>query len=220
MSHYGLKIGKTQSPDKTPYTIYYPHSIPHTERPSNPDYVQIVSIDPGTKNFAFRIERRYLNGTIIPIVFDKICIRATKIVENVTVSDTYKVLTDFLDRFIEFYDDCQYIIIERQLPQNYKAGRVAQHTISYFSLKLYNKPLLPAIVEICPKLKGKMLGAPKNISDGQLKTWATEKAKELLEARNDTFSLDVLKFYKGKQDDLSDTVCQIEALFLYWNISI
>jgi len=125
-------------------------------------------------------------------------------------------LTNFLDKYREFYDGCHFIIIERQLPQNYKATRIAQHTISYFSLFLANKPLLPAIVEISPQMKGKILGAPKGISDKQLKTWAVEEARRLLQIRQDDFSLAVLNKFATKQDDLSDTICQAEALFIAW----
>lgn len=218
MSHFGLKISKGESPDKTPYTIYYPHTIPITNRKWTQPYYQIVSIDPARKNNAMRIERRYHNGLITPIVFDKVAVEATKQEGETIVQDTYQMVTYFLNKYEQFYDDCHFIIIERQLPQNYKATRIAQHTISYFSLKLHNKALLPAIVEVDPKLKGKMLGAPPNLTDKQLKTWAVVKARELLTIRKDTFSLGVLDVFRNKQDDLSDTVCQIEAVWICWGL--
>jgi len=216
MSHYGLKINKTESPDKTPYTVYYPHSKKIEERRWDYKYYQVVSIDPARKNYALRIERRYDNGWIIPIVFDKVSIEEIKQEGNTTICNTYEVLTTFLNKYEEFYNDCHFIIIERQLPQNYKATRIAQHSISYFSIKLHDNVLLPSIVEVDPKLKGKILGAPKNITDKQLKTWAVEKARELLTMRRDDFSLQVLNHFRNKQDDLSDTVCQIEAVFICW----
>jgi len=85
---------------------------------------------------------------------------------------------------------------------------------------LHNKPLLPAIVEVDSRLKGKYLGAPKGIKDKQLKTWSIEKGRYLLTLRNDTFSLQVLDLFKNKQDDLCDTVCQIEALMVYWGMPL
>lgn len=222
MAHFGaLKIPKSQKPDKTPYTIYYPHTRATSERNWDDKYVQYVSIDPAAKkNYAFRIERRYKNGWITPIAFDKThieCIDTDGEGRNaITICNTFQKLTEFLDKFSEFYDDCHYIIIERQLPQNYRATRVAQHTISYFSIKLHNKGNLPSIVEVDSKLKGRILKAPKNLTDKQLKTWAIEIARDLLKTREDTFSLKVLDKYRNKQDDLSDTIVQAEAIFILW----
>lgn len=218
MSHYGLKINKSESPDKTPYTIYYPHLTPSSERKWTQPWYQVVSIDPARKNYALRIERRYNNGWITPVVFDKVHIESIEQDDHATICNTYQTLTAFLNKYEQFYDQCHFIIIERQLPQNYKATRIAQHTISYFCLKLANKPLLSAIIELDPKIKGKLLNAPKNISDKQLKSWAIEKARELLTIRLDDFSLQVLNCFKNKQDDLADTVCQIEALFKLWGL--
>ncbi|CAH6420830.1 Hypothetical protein HVR_LOCUS1301 [uncultured virus] len=218
MSHYGLKISKTESPDKTPYTVYYPHNIPVTERRWIQPYYQVISIDPARKNYAFRIERRYHNGWITPVVFDKVAVEAFEQTGNVLINNTYQMLTAFLNKYEQYYNDCHFVIIERQLPQNYKATRIAQHSISYFSIKLQDRPLLPSIIEIDPKLKGKVLGAPKGINDKQLKTWAVEKARYLLTMRLDDFSLKVLDHFRNKQDDLSDTVCQIEALFICWGL--
>lgn len=220
MAHFGLKIPKSQSPDKTPYTVYYPHSIPVETRLWTQPYYQLVSIDPAGKNYALRIERRYHNGWITPVVFDKMTIQASSWAGDTLVCDTYQVLTSFLDRYSQFYDDCHFIIIERQLPQNYKATRIAQHTISYFSMRLHNHRLLPAIIEVDPKLKGRLLGAPKGISDKQLKSWAVEVARNLLTVRRDEFSLGVMSHFRNKQDDLADTVCQIEALFICWGLPI
>lgn len=218
MSHFGLKISKSESPDKTPYTVYYPHTTAVTERKWIQPYYQVISIDPARKNYAMRIERRYHNGWITPIVFDKVSIEAIDEVEGITIYNTYQVLTAFLEKYQQFYDDCHFIIIERQLPQNYRATRIAQHSISYFSIRLHNRPLLASIVEVDPKLKGKVLGAPKGINDKQLKAWAIEKARNLLIVRLDHFSIQVLDCFRNKQDDLSDTICQIEALFICWGL--
>lgn len=221
MSHFGgPKTSKAESIDKTPYTTYYPHNISHTNRIWNQDYYQFVSIDPARKNYALRIERRFHNGKIIALAFDKTSVEDIQQEGTNTVCNTYQVLTEFLDKYKSFYDDSHFIVIERQLPQNYKATRIAQHSITYFSIYLHNKPLLSSIVEIDPRLKGKMLGAPKNITDKQLKSWAIEKARGLLTFREDIFSLKVLDFFKKKQDDLCDTVCQLEALAMSWGLVI
>jgi hypothetical protein len=221
MSHFAKKIPKSQEPDKSLHIIYYPHTIPYTERKWNQNYYQVLSIDPGKiKNFSYRIERRYHNGKIVPIVFDKIDFESITQEGTTTINNSYQVLTDFLNKYNKFYDECHFFIIEKQLPNNYQAVRVSQHVISYFSIMMHNKPLLPAIIEVDSRLKGKYLGAPKGIGDKQLKTWSVEKARYLLNLRNDIFSLQVLDCFKNKQDDLCDTVCQIEALMVYWGLPL
>lgn len=218
MYQYGLKIGKTESPDKTPYTVYYPHTRPSTERCWIQDWFQVVSIDPARKNYALRIERRSKTDPlkVQPLVFDKVSIESIMIEDGTTICNTYQTLTTFLNKYSNFYKDSHFIIIERQLPQNYRATRIAQHTISYFSILLADTALLPSIIEVDPKLKGRMLSAPKNITDKQLKSWAVSTAHQLLSLRNDEFSLGVLRHFHKKQDDLSDTICQIEALWILW----
>ena len=56
----------------------YVHSIPKKFRKWDQDYIQLISIDPGQVNFAFRIERRYHSGKIIPIAFWKQAFRFDK----------------------------------------------------------------------------------------------------------------------------------------------
>lgn len=218
---YGsLKIPKCEKPDASPYTVIYPHSLPVENRKDNRKYKQYISIDPARKNLALRIERRYDDDNIVPIVFNKVAVESSRIEGDATINDTYKILTAFLDQYLDFYDDCHYVVVERQLPQNYKCTRIAQHIISYYSIKLFNKPLLPAIIELDPKAKGKYLGAPKGITDKQLKTWAIEVGRNLLTKRKDNFSLSVMDSFKGKQDDLADTICQIEALCVCWGLKL
>lgn len=214
----GLRVTKSESHDKTPYTVYYPHSIPSSGRKWTDPWYQVVSIDPARKNYALRIERRYHNGWIVPIVFDKVSIESDQQCDDINICNTYDILTNFLSKYDKFYGECHFIIIERQLPQNYKTTRIAQHSLSYFFIRLHDAPLLPSIIEVNPQLKGKMLGAPRGLTDKQLKTWAVEKARDLLTLRQDNFSLDVMSHFRNKQDDLADTVCQIEALFICWGL--
>lgn len=204
---------KSERPDKTPYTVYYPHSTPHTSRKWNQGYLQIVSIDPARKNYAMRIERRYDNGWITPVMFDKVAIQQTHEVNDTTISQTYDNLTKFFNKYKALFNECHIIIFERQLPQNYQAVRIAQHTLSYFLITLCDMPLLPSIIEVDAKLKGRILGFQKGMD---LKQWAVNTAREILELRKDDFSLRVMDGFRSKQDDLADTVCQIEALLISW----
>ena len=118
------------------------------------------------------------------------------------------------------------IIIEKQLPINYKAVRMSQHTLTYFMVHLANLPTRPMFYEISPKLKGRELGVSPLLNERGLKLWAIEKATELLTTRNDKWGLEIMNRKvnkrKEKKDDLSDTVCQIEAFFswLEWPLTM
>lgn len=195
------------------YTLYYPHSTPVEERCWKEDYLQVFSVDPARKNYALRIERRYRNGKISPIVFEKVSLDTTP----GEYCDMYSSLSRFLDRHLSDISGCHYLIVERQLPQNYLATRIAQHTLSYLEIHCRDSPLLPTIVELDPKVKGQMLGYKRG---DDLKAWSVERARSLLEMRLDSHSLSVLDYYRKKQDDLADTVCQIEALFKLWNLPL
>jgi len=229
--NFSRKISKKQSPDKTLCTIYYPHNKTPLkiekienletllkEKYKKNEYIQIVSIDPGIKNYAFRIERRYKNGWITPVVFDKWLLEESSIVEDFTFDNKLESLNKNLLKYKEYILSSHMIIIEKQMPFNYKAVRISQHTVSFFYIVLENNNLNTIILEIDAKIKGKILGSPKNINETQLKKWAVEKAVELLEIRKDEFSLKVISYYKSKKDDLADTVCQIEALCVMLNL--
>jgi hypothetical protein len=223
---FGLRVSKSERPDKTPFTIYTTHSSTQPSPSWREDYYQVLSIDPARKNYALRIERRYLrsqqgqvvSGRIIPLAFEKVSIVMETDKETLN-SEAFFRLTTFLDKYEHLYAGTHIFVIERQLPQNYKATRIAQHTLTYFMLKLKDSPLRPLIVEVDPQLKGRQLGAPKGIGDKQLKDWAVQQALELLQYRSDSESLKLLQQIK-KKDDLADTICQIEALFKYWQLPI
>jgi len=184
----------------------YTHSLAKKNRKWDQDYLQIIAIDPGKVNFAFRIERRYHDGRIIPIAFWKEAFN----------SNTFQNISKRLDEYSDDFLDTHIVLIEKQPPRNITINRIMQHAITYFMTKLKDYPLLPEISEINPHVKGNELGAN---SDENLKKWASRKARELLLERQDNWSLDVMDYWldkshpKGqrKDDDLADTVVMIEA---------
>lgn len=212
---------KSQAPDKTPFTVFNPHTLDLNNRNWNQDYYQVVSIDPSLKNLGFRIEKRFTNGKIESLVYCRKNfapnIKKSDNLEPSIICDTYEVITQFLDQYINLYLNSHIIIIEKQLIQNYKAVRISQHIISYFLFHLKNAPLLPLIVEIDSKLKLRQLGAPRGMNERQNKKWLIEKAKELLQLHDDFASYQQL-IKERKADDLSDVVCQSEAFFLYMKL--
>lgn len=225
-------IPKSQQPDKSPFTLYHPNGPPKDWKEN---YYQVVSIDPSELNFGFRIERRYLNGYIVPLAFDRISfgpppIRRRRNTEGKLVPidpppdpnlpvETYLKITAYLNQFTSFYWETHMFIMERQLPHNYKAVRISQHVLSYYLAVLSTSPLSPVVMEVDPRLKSKELGCPRGLNERQNKMWLIQKAMELCQIRGDIASYDQINTAK-KKDDLADTICQVEAIFHYLRLPL
>lgn len=211
------KVPKSQQPEKTPYTIHNPHTRPLEERVWNENYLQIISIDPSIKNLGFRIERRYFDGRIQPIALSRTTFGTNAITTEtapngtaLTVNTLYRDVTTFFNTYNEYFPTTHILIMERQLPQNYKAVRISQHVLTEMMIRLANQPLLPLIVEVDSKLKSRQLGCPKGLNERQTKLWLIEKALLLSQQRGDDFSHDLISRSR-KKDDLADVICQAEA---------
>lgn len=166
----------------------------------------IVGLDPAMCNFAVGIESRPWGGQGACISLFKFKVRS-KVEDNVQqfCSDFINVL----DEYAEWWEHINLIILERQMTENPDASRISQHALTYFLLKCPEA----IIVEINPKLKGKILKAPKGLNYGALKKWSVEKGKEILQTRGDTFGL---KQLTGKKlDDKCDVICEVEAFMQY-----
>lgn len=224
MSHFGgVKVPKSQQPSKNPYTLYYPHTQPLATRIWTEPYHQFISIDPAIKNLAIRVERRHHNGLIVCLFTKKWSPWQVETIKNgkeeIEVNKVYENINRALIECEFYLSTTHYVLIERQLPENYQATRVAQHLLSYFIIKCQDQYLLPSIIEVDPKLKGKQLGAAKGMNKMDLKKWSVEKAIALCELRKDFVTLKVLQDNK-KKDDLADVLCQIEAFCAYCGLSI
>lgn len=221
MTIFSRKTPKSQQADKTPFTVYEIHSRPISDRASlwTQGYYQVLSIDPAWKNFAVRIERRYPDGRVDPpLLYTRFDFTQADKNKPDNIDDcvllAYGVMLANLEPLVPLFLDCHIAMIERQLPENYQSTRCMQHALSFLMTRLRDGPLMPLIMDVDPQLKGRMLGAPKGCKGNDLKKWAEEKALEILLARGDHTSLEILTKH-GKKDDLSDTVVQIEAWFAY-----
>lgn len=218
---YQKKSPKSQEPDKSVFTVHHCHStnIP-IEWNTRKDYYRVMSIDPGKKNFCFRIELRNLEtNTITTEVFEKIDLIGSQNTDRVTVDFINRNAITILDKYINLILNCHVVIVERQMTINYKMVRFSQHVITYLMVRLRDNSIKTVIIEIDSKLKTKQLRAPKKLGSKETKLWAIEKATELLKNRGDTVSLKVMdKAQKSKKDDLADTIVQIEAVFSYFNL--
>lgn len=219
------KPPKSEVPDKGPYNFYSPHSRNRTSNDWKQNEYIIISIDPGIKNYAIRVESRERIdpdtkdekvGTIKPLLYELLHPVMTK---NDPIEKAINNLTLFLNNHVELFKKCHMVIIERQMHMNYKSSRIMQHTITYFMVHLKDAIRLPLIIELDSKLKGRQLGAPSGITEGELKKWATREAMDLLYRRKDWVSYAKIQNEK-KKDDLSDTVMQIEALFDLWELPV
>lgn len=221
---YQKRTPKTQAPYKSVYVAHNPHTVDISLR-EWPDTIRIISIDPGITHYAIRVEERNVRtaGPIKTLHFDKVGLKKDEQeLSTDLVCPIYTFILDYLDKYLDLFKTCHMVIIEKQLPVNYRAVRMSQNTLTYFMTHLKNiTPQLAMFFEIKPQLKGRELGAPPNLNERGIKLWAVEKARELLTDRNDQVGLKVLNRKdpitnrKEKKDDLSDTLCQIEALFSY-----
>ena len=221
---YQRKVPKSQQPYNSVYIQHNPHTLPTTERKWT-DPIRVISVDPGVTHYAIRVEERNYKtvGPIKTLHFDKVGLKPEEqVLTEENECRSYSFITKYLDKYLELFKTCHMVIIEKQLPVNYKSVRMSQHTLTYFMVNLKNiVPTLPMFFEVKPQLKGKELGVPPNLNERGLKLWAIDKALELVTIRNDIKGLQILKRKdprtkrKEKKDDLSDTICQIEALFSY-----
>lgn len=217
---------KNESSD---YIIYYPipcYQLPPIGQDIPDEGCQCISIDPAIKNLAIRIEKRYRTGHVETVYMSK-----TDLSQYGDVSETkgttkidpqiLYVITAILNGLLPMMQDTRIVAIERQMAINYKSTRIFQHVLTYLTIMVttFRHPCI--IIDISPKLKGKILGAPKKLTQTELKTWGIEKALQILEWRNDQPTIQFIKHHRGrtktKADDLADTIIQIEAWFILVN---
>lgn len=224
---FRAKTPVRQKQSKNPYTIHHIHDDESKREAlwANLEFYDVISIDPGIENFCIRVERRFLTCQIIPLVFERIRFQLEKDIETDMKSEIYSKVTNYLDQWKKIFLGCHFVVVEQQLPINYKAVRLSQHVITYFSLLLRNTGKYAYIIEISPKCKGSVLGCPSNLNNNGFKRWCIDKAIELLEMRGDKASLEKLMSQKKKDgssklDDMSDVTVQVEALFTLLNLPL
>jgi len=138
--------------------------------------------------------------------------------------ETYHNMTDLLDQYVDYWDQCDAFVIEKQMSfgkrHNTMALKLGQHCWSYFSFK-YSRS--KEIVEFPAYHKTQILGAKKlekNNKKGNIKytsidkparkKWSVEKAMDILKSRNDFDTIKNLTSAR-KRDDLADVLCQLQA---------
>lgn len=181
-------------------------------------FIMFVSIDPAPKNCGFRIEKRWtgLNEAVSHVETLAYCV-FDFIPGDADQKDLYVNIKQQLDIYDSLYQNINFVLIEKQLPQNYISCSVMHILISYF-VKLteqVNPNLMICLVDT--KLKGKMLNAPKNLTHAGMKKWVVPVSKEIHETIGDVYALDILDKTK-KKDDIADTTAMIEAVCRYFGL--
>lgn len=220
---YQKKVPVSQKPLTAPYICHNPHTVSLSER-KWPDRIRVISVDPGLTYFAINVSERNIKkpDVIKTLLYDMVGLKKDE--QELTKDNECRWFTfiqGFLDQYVELFKTCHIVVIEKQLPVNYRCVRMSQHILTYFMILLKNRtPSLPMFFEVAPTLKGRELGAPPNLNEKGIKLWAIEKAHELLTIREDEYGLSVLERKvngrKEKKDDLSDVIVQVEALFSYF----
>jgi hypothetical protein len=205
------KYPKSEIPENHDWILHYPHKIPRNERGMwSTSFIGVISIDPGVKNYAVRYERWYPNAYVQSVFFT---VTSFVYIQPDGSTNIYRQIKDFLSQLEPYFNEINYVIVEKQLPINYRSTVIQNYTIAYFNDKLADLPLLPDIISLSPRVKGRYLGAPSTLNKRGLKLWAVEKALHICQQRGDEFSLSILKKSR-KKDDLADTIVQVVSFFL------
>ena len=209
-------------------------------------YIEEISLNEFKKIKNIPKEKRYnIDGTCtseFTKIIQNICKNGKRIlldnVDLTTNTDKTKYfnlnwchnMINLLDKYIDYWDQVDYFIIEQQMSFNTMALKLAQNCASYFLFK-YGR--FKKVIEFPAYYKTQVLGAPKvqkKLKSGKLKygsadkpkKWSIQKAVEILNDRKDIETLDELmtitktkKIKKKKgiitDSDKTDCIVQLQA---------
>ena len=175
-----------------------------------------------TPDFEKILQKVYLNGKCI--LFENSDLTEGCKKGSYLDPETYHNMTDLLDQYVNYWDQCDAFVIEKQMSfgkrHNTMALKLGQHCWSYFAFK-YGR--FKEIVEFPAYHKTQVLGAKKiekitkkgtskynSIDKPARKKWSVEKAISILNERNDSCTISSITSAK-KRDDLADVLCQLQA---------
>jgi len=216
----------TVKDDRSDYIIYYPYpctALPPIGPDIPPEGCQCLSIDPAIKTFSITIEKRYAHGYIETIYMANLDFSPYGDVNESTGTTAVSpgilaAITAVIQQLLTWISECRLIVVERPLAKNYKTSRVYQHLLTYFSAIAPTFKHYCLVMDVSPKLKGRVLGAPPHLNYNGLKAWAVDKAIELYTWRGDQTALNFILAWKKKgktaASDPSDAAIQLEALLI------
>lgn len=214
------KTPKSQKPDNLPLYFYRLHSknVDDYNTFWGDDHRQLAIFDIGYENLCRRISRRYFTPKKVQaLAYDKTSIKIA------TDEEDYHVLFLEIEKWLNIYREeylrSHVVIIEWQLPVNYKAVRISTFILSYFHFLLKDAPLLPLVLEMRSGFKDDYFPVLKPLNQNSRKTKCEELARDLLLLQGDDTSLEILTGGKNKrrkkQDDYADTALMEEVFCRY-----
>jgi hypothetical protein len=240
----------TATGSKPPVAVINPHTLlspiyldpaKYTETDSSSSslakekryFLQVATIDPGSVQCGFRVEREWESGEVTTVMMYKIDFTrpldgSVPPSEEVGPFYHYHNIVRFIENYIHILENCQYIGIESQMefaPQNV---RLEQTFITSLIALLKNKGCRPIILILDSSLKTTGLGAPKFAGlkgDGtnppagrssrvkiEGKKWCLATALRLLNERGDPQVKIFDKLPLDQSYDMGDCVCYGEIV--------
>lgn len=209
----------------------------------------IASFDIGKKNFAFCVERvtdfnqdsvffygkRYENdGTAtqeFQSVINDICrngelilMKNVDLTENTTSkyvdATMFANMIRVLDEYKEYWEECDFVLIEHQMNINTMALKMAQNCFTYFVMKYIEQVTSgkKTIIDYAAYHKTKILGAPKKMTKPQRKKWAITTGMGILVERKDEENIQTVLSMK-KRDDANDCLTQTQSFKIQYMVN-
>lgn len=214
---FAKKPREKQKEVKLPLIYYKIHDIPYLNLNSL-EWIHCVGFDPGMVNPSIRMEsRNQWTGEIKPIFtikFDLYELFEVEVDEQYKTDNAPYTFFKLLNNIKNYLICANIIIMEKQLPINYKAVCISKYFIAWCHSNLANNAAATILVEMAPVTKYLELGCPKEYNENAKKKWGIEKALELSQMRLDheTYNL-IVKAPKSKRDDMADAILMIETFF-------
>jgi|SRR6516225_2299534 Holliday junction resolvasome RuvABC endonuclease subunit len=171
-----------------------------------PQTFMIMSVDPGSKNFGFRIEKRSKNK-IETIVMELLDIREDNMHQMIMA------VTNMLDKLFWLLSLCHLFVIEGQISKlNPSMTILSQHLFTYLILRLEKSALDPIIYNIHSQCVKRYFKIPKGMGKA-VKEPIKEIAVKILEKGQDKKGQE--KYNKMKEaylEHFADTIVMAEAV--------
>lgn len=177
--------------------------------------IKFVSIDPGTKHFAIRIEIiSFGDITSYQMILFQLINFEERLKERKEDLNDYNMIIaieNYMQSIKCLLVNTNIVIIEDQMKINKKTLPIFRHLISYFM----HSPIYEdtCVIGMSPKFKGKMLG----LKGKDIKKCTVDIIINIFKQRNDVESLRILASHE-KKDDLCDTKAMIESMCIQLNM--